>query len=415
MSNVKKASEIKNDFIETLKLKLGSHKIEKHENVYAIEGKLRFLLSYSRFYPDSKPPTYWFEPSENTISKLNKDNDYFLFLCGVDTDQPSSMIYLIPRSFIMSDKVEFVKGRNINAQKINIDEVSRDQWIIRQDKLKRDLSGFRSSIQEIVAKISDYSISKRGIEKSFQEPQKGLTNEPINPINEESKEDAVSARLKAIEEALQEIKNQSEKNKSDIEEKLKSMYEGISKVIDEWKKNISLEQYNQYLIKVKNLFEFWNKLDNKTQQMLSDAEYLYENLQKTELKEYSLVILQYCKCLENELSAKIFLVFMESNKRFKQELNKCTFGEMIRYLQQLSSENLKNQEPLYKELKNFLRKNFNIDRLLSNHFLDELESINKDYRTKSAHVYSMNIKDAQNCRDIVILTLDDFMGFISLT
>jgi hypothetical protein len=412
MNNVKQASEIKNDFIETLKSELGNYKIEKHESIYTIDGKLRFLLSFSRFYPNSNPPTYWFEPSENTISKLNKDNDYFLFLCGVDTDQPSSMIYLIPKSFIMSDKVEFVKGRNINAQKIYIDEVSGNKWIIRQDKLKRDLSEFRSSIQEIVAKISDYGINK--IEKSFQEPQKEITNEPINFINEEPKEDAVFARLRAIEETLQEIKNQNEKNKSDIEEKLKSTYEGISKVIDEWKKNISSEQYNQYLIKVKNLFEFWNRLDNKTQQMLPFAEYLYENLQKTELKEYSPVILQYCKCLENELSAKIFLVFIESNKRFKQDLNKCTFGEMIRHLKQLGSENLKNQEPLYKELKSFLRKNFNIDRLLSNHFLDELESINKDYRTKSAHVYSLNIKDAQNCRDIVILTLDDFMGFISL-
>jgi len=410
MSNTKQASEIKSDFIETLKSELGSYKIEKHENVYTIEGKLRFLLSFSRFYPDSKPPTYWFEPSENTISKLDKDNDYFLFLCGVDTDKLSNMMYLIPKSFIMSDKVEFVKGRNINTQRINIDEVSRDKWIIRQDKLKRDLSGFRSSIQEIVAKISDYSISKRCIENSFQEPQKGGINKPID---EEPKEDAVFARLKAIEETLQEIKNQNEKNKSDIEEEFKSMYEGISKVIDEWKKNISSEQYNQYLIKVKNLFEFWNRLDNKTQQMLPIAEYLYENIQKSELKEYSPVILQYCKCLENELSVKIFLVFMESNKRFKQELNKCTFGEMIRHLQQLSGENLKNQKPLYKELKDFLSKNFNIDRLLSNHFLDELESINKDYRTKSAHVYSMNIKDAQNCRDIVILTLDDFMSLIS--
>jgi hypothetical protein len=396
MSNIKQASAIKNDFIETLKLELGRYKIEKHESIYTIEGKLRFLLSFSRFYPDSNPPTYWFEPSENTISKLDKDNDYFLFLCGVDTDKPSSMMYLIPKSFIMSDKVEFIKGRNINAQKINIDEVSKNKWIIRQDKLKRDLSGFRSSVREIVAKISNYDISKRCIENSFQEPRKVRINKPIV---DEPKEDAVSARLKAIEETLQEMRNQNE---------------GISKDIDELKKNISSEQYNQYLIKAKNLFKFWNRLDNITQQMLPIAEYFYENLQKTELKEPSHVILQYCKCLENELSAKIFLVFVESDKRFEQEFNKCTFGKMIWYLQQLGSENLKNQEPLYKELKSFLRKNFNIDKLLSNHFLDELENINKDYRTKSAHVYSMNIKDAQNCRDIVILTLDDFMSLISL-
>jgi hypothetical protein len=252
--------------------------------------------------------------------------------------------------------------------------------------------------------FSNYNIS-HCIAERFLEPTKIGSNEE----NDKLDTSIVDDRLKSIEEAIKEIKNQNEKSKADTETKLISIYEKIDRGIEELKEKIDIEQY---LIKV-NL-EYWDRLDSKTQQFLFMAEYLYEYLlERSKLtedqKEYSPVILEYCKCIENELRTKIFLDFREFYKKYKYPRN---FGDMIGDLQQLSNEHLNNQDSPYKEIKNFLKKCFNMDRLLWKKFLDKLYEINNNYRNKSAHPHLMTIKDTQECRDKVISTLDYFMSLI---
>lgn len=157
------ANEIKNNLIEKIKKELGSNKVKKYKgmDVYTVGNSLRFNLKFSRFYPDSTPPTYWFELTENVISifkennKLGKNKDYFLFVCA-DKEGLPYMIYLIPASFIMSNKIDFEKGRADGTQRIYIDKISTNLWLIRQDKSKTNLSEFQVSIQDIITKISDF-------------------------------------------------------------------------------------------------------------------------------------------------------------------------------------------------------------------------------------------------------------------
>jgi len=213
--------------------------------------------------------------------------------------------------------------------------------------------------------------------------------------------------LEALEALKKEVRTQGEEFKSDIEEKIDSMYgEIISSFTDVRRENISAEQDDQYLLEIKNeLIDQWNMLDGGTQEMLPIARYLHEvSTQKAGIGAYPLAVLQYCRCLENELLVKIYQTRNPKGK---------TFGGLLYRLRVLSDgeKNYKNRESEYKKLRKFLERHFDIDKLLSECFLVELEII-VDYRNKAAHMKPLGSEDADKCRKKVMAGLRDFLNAV---
>jgi len=212
--------------------------------------------------------------------------------------------------------------------------------------------------------------------------------------------------LEALEALKKEVRTQGEEFKSDIEEKIDSMYgEIISSFTDVRRENISAEQDDQYLLEIKNeLIDQWNMLDGGTQEMLPIARYLHEGFsQKAGIGAYPLAVWQYCRCLENELLVKIYQV---------RNLKGNTFGGIVEDLSILSKgkRDSRNQQSEYIRLRKSLEGHFDIDKLLSESFLVDLRNIVK-YRNKAAHMEPLGSEDADKCRKKVMAGLRDFLNF----
>jgi predicted restriction endonuclease len=155
MSRYKNADEIKDDFILKIYNWLGQDGIEeeryKRQKLYIVKDCLRFY----KLNASLKEGCYFFGLSKTVISVFEQNQeqtrykDYFLFICGHSQDDSAKMIYLIPSSFIINDNIKVWRAIWDDRQKIHIAEDSSDRWIMREDKLRRDLREFCMSLSDL--------------------------------------------------------------------------------------------------------------------------------------------------------------------------------------------------------------------------------------------------------------------------
>lgn len=155
MSKYKSADEIKDDFILKIYNWLGQDGIEeerhKRQKLYIVKDRLRFYKLNARL----EQGCYFFGLSKTVISAFrgdqeqNKYKDYFLFICGHNQDDPEKIIFLIPSSFIINDNIKILRAIWDDRQKMHIIKNANDQWIIREDKLERNLKEFYMSLSDL--------------------------------------------------------------------------------------------------------------------------------------------------------------------------------------------------------------------------------------------------------------------------
>lgn len=253
----------------------------------------------------------------------------------------------------------------------------------------------------------------------------------------EQKVDKVLDMLNDIQTDFESTKNEARED----EQKLFLLYNKLDRRLKNLTNEISdeLESYKELS---ETIILNWDKLDSLSKEIFPLAEYLYSKLQEIPQVDFSPVILQYCKSIENELLKKLFIKFTlylinkfkdldtflkddlvkiinnKENQTFyfansiqkakgKDEIDiKYTFGQMQHILSLTKSEEIVSRSPLYKEFLTYIQKYYNAQIFLANDFLKEIKEINDNYRNKCAHPYKLDIDKAKYCKERIPKDID---------
>jgi hypothetical protein len=264
---------------------------------------------------------------------------------------------------------------------------------------------------EILVNIKEIRASQTKIEQS--------------QIRMELKIDEIHLKINNLINSMTEIKS----TLRDEDDKLFLM----SKQLDRFEKIISDgsdELNDDYTELSKRIFQNWEDLEELSKKFIPVAEYLYSKLQLTPEVDFSPVVLQYCRALENEFLHKIFsdytlkLIKKEANnihkflfkdqksfytKQFAGKVKKAvrtnhpeyTLGEMNKILSFINNVEIKNESPLLIDFREFLSKSYDVDALLSSEYIKVIDEIVRDFRNPSAHPEFIKIEIAQECKSII--------------
>ena len=261
-------------------------------------------------------------------------------------------------------------------------------------------------------------------------------------------------RTQRIESTVNEIKDivvalhadfeQIKQEDREDEEKLILLYSKMDKMI--LGMNLQLkDEIDSYKELAKNIILNWDKLEPLSKEYYPLAEYLFSKLQEFPEIDFSPVILQYCRTIENELLKKLFIKFtkyildkykeidafleydlkkgisgktnltfffadtIKKSKAKNEDSIRYSFGQMYFILDLVSSEKLLNRSPLMKEFRKYIEKNFNHDDLLSVNYLKEIKSVINDFRNKCAHPSKLNLDEAKECKARIPVDIDTFI------
>lgn len=253
----------------------------------------------------------------------------------------------------------------------------------------------------------------------------------------DKKMDLVLQSLEQLQIDLDDIR-ETDRN---IEEKIYLISSRVDQRLGDIHETIK-EDIRPYREILKRMITHWDDLDPLSQEFLPLAEYMYDKLGKMENADFSPVILQYCRSLENELLQKLFVGFSlylyekeknlkvflaedfqnENTKKFAQPIyekrNKpkesiqFTLGAMKFVLVLTKRDEIVEKSPLLREFRYFIKHSFREQFILTDEYIKQLQKIVDDYRNKCAHPYKLGKEKASQCRDIVPHSLNKFLqGF----
>lgn len=211
-----------------------------------------------------------------------------------------------------------------------------------------------------------------------------------------------------------------------VEEAIKEMEHWITT-------SISHQSLSTYVTIVCSWLTGWDRLEKDSQSFLPQAEMLYDGIAHSDADDYSPFIIQYCRALENEILGKLFAAYTETvharmgdlaslldaerqddkTGRFAKALRKrevaYTLGDMS-FILNLMKEGGKTLErsALLKDFRGFVVSYFG-ERVLDQEYLNQINTINKDFRRKAAHPYILAAEAAQRCREQVRQCLNTFI------
>lgn len=355
--------------------------------------------------------------------------DYYREICNVKT------CFLVSGNNIfqyMDDNFILIKDFPVPSE-IKISKISK----FKEIKKVQEITEFYQTLpQEIlVERRIEHVIEDKELYRKFVLGL--LTRLKAGQERIEGKLDKVIETLKAIQMDF----GLTKREERDNEEKLLILYNKLDRKLDIIKKEIS-EEISIYIELSKKLIENWDKLDDLSKEVIPLAEYLYSKIQEIPDVDFSPVILQYCKALENELLKKLFIDFTISiNKKYKniekfisKDLSnvqkstnkfasyilkyrekprnkiKYTLGEMQFILNLNRSKKIVEESPLLQEFIKFIGIKFNQAKILSKEFIKEIEKITKQFRNKCAHPYKLGIESARACKERVPKDLDYFLN-----
>ncbi len=234
-------------------------------------------------------------------------------------------------------------------------------------------------------------------------------------------------QFRSIDDEYNAIRN----SQSEMEEKIKALCNLLDEKMDQ------TAPVNMQFSKLacEDIYRgFWNKLDSISQKYLIMADYLHRVL-TDEDADFSPLVLEYGRAVENELVEKIFYGFadslvghtegmIDSGKQYgdlkKAIANHLKEGKsyifpakkMVDYLGNLSDESIEND---YNEaLKKYLIDN-NIDKtpISSDEFTSMTDELFGKYRNKAAHQgQTMEKSEAGKCKEKSKKVLKRFMSAI---
>ena len=269
----------------------------------------------------------------------------------------------------------------------------------------------------------------RFLEENQQETNRKLDKlqETVDDIN--TKIDAVLEKLDSLESDFADLK----KENRDVEQKLLLLTSKLNKL------EIEGEDLEDYYTLSQNTYENWDDFDALTKQFIPLAEYLYSKLQKYDKPDYSPVILELCRAIENEFLLKVFkkytlyLIDREGRNldrflsvdrashdlraktgQFVKAVSKAartrkpefTLGQMNAILSMTKDVMLVNQSRLLRDFLSYLNQNAEANRLLDPGYIQKINDIVNKYRNPSAHPQLMSLEKANECREIMPDRLD---------
>ena len=253
------------------------------------------------------------------------------------------------------------------------------------------------------------------------------TTEEIN-----SKMDIVLEKLDGLEREFTDLK----KENRDLEQKITLMTAKLSKL------DIQGEELEDYYALSQSLYSKWDELDALTKKFIPLAEYLYSKLQKYDKPDYSPVILELCRAIENEFLLKIFRKYTldlvgrkgtnldsflatdrasfelkDKTGQFVKAVSKTartkkpeyTLGQMNTILSISGDSQIVAKSPLLKDFVDYLKDNTEVNDLLDSKYIKKINDIVNKYRNPSAHPEFMSLEKANECREIMPDRLDYLM------
>lgn len=264
----------------------------------------------------------------------------------------------------------------------------------------------------------------------------GVIKKTTDDIN--SKMDVVLEKLTALETDFTDLKNENR----EVEQKLTLMMSKLSKL----ENSVESEELEDYYALSQSLYSNWDELDSLTRKFIPLAEFLYSKLQKYDKPDYSPVILELCRAIENEFLLKIFkkytldvvsrkgnniddffatdrASFNLKNKtgQFVKAIAKAartrkpeyTLGQMNTILSIMKEADTVRLSPLLQDFKSYLEKNTEAQNLLDAGYINKVNDIVKKYRNPSAHPEFMPIEKANECRDVMPERIDYLLDCIN--
>ncbi len=258
-----------------------------------------------------------------------------------------------------------------------------------------------------------------------------LDNIQINVIDSNQTIHRVENKVDSIIDILSKLQNEfKELRNTDWSDDEKIMV--MSKKLERVETNVEQQEIEEYYALCQSKYDdYWIEFDELTRKFLPISEILFVKLKTIQDADYTPVVLELCKAMENEWISKLFRKYAESliskkkgnmleiflskdrskfvkatGKFAKAIINSVngpfifTFGQMRTTLQQLSDSDLVNESPLLKDFYNYLNNNIQINELIKNDYMEQIDELIKNYRNPSAHSEFVSLQMAKDCREI---------------
>ena len=241
----------------------------------------------------------------------------------------------------------------------------------------------------------------------------------LNSID--SKIDTIIEKLSKLETDFSELKNENR----NVEEKILLMSSKLSKI----EEDVEEDELDDYYSLAQSLYENWEGLDDLTRKFIPLAEYLYSKLQKFDKPDYSPVIIELCRAIENEFLLKIFRKYTLDlinrykssdslnsflsidrgsqrtgqfakavGKAYKTKNPEYTLGQMNTILSLAMDASVVRMSPLLQDFVEYLNNNTESKGLLDSEYIDKINDIVNKYRNPSAHPEYMSRQKAEKCK-----------------
>ena len=254
---------------------------------------------------------------------------------------------------------------------------------------------------------------------------------------------AILEKMDKLQEDFSSIKNESRKTT----EVLLRLSIKLDKMVD----SISEEEFDEFYALAEHIYIYWENLDTLTKKFIPLSEFLFSNLQKYKNPDYSPVIIELCRAIENEFLTKIFAkftnhiikkypgqklfdflnrdlsnryiaskvkIFADGIKRAstsKSNRAGFTLGQMNTIFSLVKESNLITQSLLLKEFDEYLNNETIKEKLLKESFTKQISDLVKDYRNPSAHPEYMSLKKAQECKEFMPDRIEYLMECVRTT
>jgi len=254
----------------------------------------------------------------------------------------------------------------------------------------------------------------------------------------QNKLDTILEKLDSLQNDFNDLKSE----RRDLEQKITLMISKLQKL----ENSIPEEDIEEYRTLAKSLYVNWDSLDGLTKRFIPLAEYLYSKLQKYDKADYSPVILELCRAIENEFLLKIFSkytidlirrkgqrldVFLSTDRADKYLTNKTgqfvkavsraaktrkpeyTLGQMNTILSMLKDNQIVYASPLLQDFEDYLNDNTEASMLLDSDYIKKINDIVNKYRNPSAHPDFMSLQKADECRSVMPERIDYLIDCVS--
>ncbi|MGG7195613.1 hypothetical protein ACQPUI_02650 [Clostridium butyricum] len=277
-------------------------------------------------------------------------------------------------------------------------------------------------------------------------------SETINKISEDTEclkndSDHIKNKLDNILDKISELNKSISECKQLVRDTDEKIF-FISKELDKIGENIDGQELEFYYDLCQSLYLDWDQMEELSRRLIPIGEYLYTKLQKCKCTDYSPVIIEFCRALENELLIKLFKkytldligrigkdklddflykdksdyylcrktsVFAKAIlKSSKTDLPQYTLGQMNTILSLMNDYKVMDKSPLMKDFKKYLSQTMNINELLDKSFIDKIDNIVKNFRNPSAHPEFMELEKAAECKKIMPESIDYFLECMNI-